>query len=252
MNLRKVKTGQRFFNHYLRELDLPEHLDSPGDLLPDLLLGDVAVRERLILNYVRLSLTIVSRYLFVLGSNSLSEDLSSAAILAVTKTIDDVQNQKILMYDNNLTGVVVEHIHRAISLTLEHIPLIRIPGSTKRTWKKNGKEVRSAPKCIPLKDASGSASFEAYMLQDDEWTPRQGWWKGGYKKPDLIESEIMECLSKVLGNETEREIAKLRQNFTNHKPMSDREIGERLGLSHTTIYLIRKGIAERLKKELCK
>lgn len=250
MNLRQRGTVNRGYDHFLGTVDLPApptqaELDT---LVPMLISGSHEAGNELISKHIRLILEIAGRYVTKINSVRLVDDFIGAGLLATTRVVDKIRCGKKSMYDTNITGVIVEAVHSAMSKTLEKVPVVSVPGSTRRTARLKGKTPPIAPKCFHFNLAE-NRNFE-YEYDSESNIDKQGWWRDTVKRSPLIsESEIRESLDRVLQSPLERSIMKLRISFVGNKPMSDREIAARLGISHVTVNIVRRDISERLKKE---
>lgn len=249
MNLRQRKIVNYAFDHFFSKIDLPapptkEELDS---LVPNLINGSLEARDEIVLKHIRLISEISGRYVASIHSTRLADEFISSALLATVTVVEKIRLGIKKMYDNNITGVIVEAVHSAISKTLEQTPIISVPGSTRRSAILEGKEPPLTPKCFHLNN-SERRSVEEFDPEAN--VDKQGWWRDTVRRKLILEIEIRECLDQVIQSPLERDIVELRTTYVDGKPMSDRKIADHLGINCATVNIIRRDIGERLRKEL--
>lgn len=216
MRLSGQKVKGLEFRHPLFQAGLkPITPERVAVILPSIRSGDKKACEEAILGHTLLALQIVGRYLRRLDSDQQADDLSGAALEGIVVAIDKVAHGS--MSHDNLTGYVTETIHRMISDYLVHAKLIYVPRETIRDAKRQGRQLPKLLKRVTLEDAAEQKASDV-----------------------MLESEVDEILSKLFNSDTERKIIECRR-----EGMSDADIASFLGLSKTTVFLIRKEVESR-------
>lgn len=172
----------------------------------------------------RLALQIVGRYLAVLRSDSLADDLVGAALEGLVDAVHRVSTGEAMKDHDNLRGFVTSTIHRYVSEHLERHRAVHVPGRTVRHRRQHGQD-STGPGQIALDDPR--------VLRFRAEHPRE------------LEVEIKDLLEAVIQSEDERTILRLRQ-----EGLGDADIAEQMGLSKTTVFVIRQGLEKRFLEQL--
>lgn len=215
MLLRGLKVKGASFSHYLRGQNLPEKLERPeADVLRDLRnKPSQIIRDEAALGYIRLALQIAGRYVCALNRPDKADVLVSAAVFAVVDAVDRVVKGE-LKHDN-LGGFIVEKIHFGISAELENEVMFGSAARTKRWRRQKGIE-NEVIKQEALSEDLGTNNSEIEIF------------------------EINEALESLGLSDLERQIIELRvQGFR------DDYIGEIVGLSQPSVWMIRRDIQTR-------
>jgi hypothetical protein len=207
------------YRHPLFKLSLmPGAEENVPALLVRLRAGETQARNDAILGYVNLSMSIVGRYIAVMRSDRLANDMVSAAMEGIVTAVDKVVNGE--MTHENLTGYVTACVHRFISAELERRQVVRVPHQTISKRRQAGLE--PPPKPVRV-DMSDPAVLRKVARSGEE-----------------LDFEIREILDRVLQNDLEKSIIELRQ-----QGMTDQQVADELDLSKTAVFVIRKGIETR-------
>lgn len=182
--------------------------------------GDAKAREQMILQNIGLVHAIVDRYIiFIPPLRNHRDDMLSLGTLglieAVNKMVEDGPKE-----DPKPTGLMSLCIQRSVGTITESLDGLRVPNRTRRRKIENGERVPRRQEV--LLDFEGVKNNEVFV--DD---PR--------KLRDLRET-----LEACAENEVEHEILRLRE-----AGLVDREIADQLGLSLTTIYVMRRVMYSR-------
>lgn len=180
--------------------------------------------EKATLGLTRLGLQIVGRYLAVMRSDSLADDLVGAALEGIVDAVHRVSTSEAMTDHDNLRGFVVSTIHRYISEQIEKHSMVHVPGRTMRRKRKAGADV-----------------LEPSRIDFDD--PRVIRYRADYSRER--EFEITDLLERAIESDEEREILRLRQ-----EGFGDQEIAEQMGLSKTTVFVIRRGLETRFLEQL--
>lgn len=246
MNLRRRKVRSSSFKHALRTQNLPKALGDE-ELKTDvsmMLVGDDIARDRVIAGHMRLALSIVGRYVTVLGHTRYVEEMVDGALFAMLKKVDRLRHKGITRSDFNITAAFIDAMHSGISKELEKLKVIRVPPRTNRHRKKKGLEPIPEPVIVEYDTAENRSVGES-----GESTLKQGWWKRTVKsKPTHSVTNDKDLKNVICTDAIEQAVFDFRTHQP--KPLSDREIAERLGISPMSVCNARKRIGERLKKEL--
>ncbi len=246
MNLRKRKVRSSPFKHYLGTQNLPKALgDEELKTSVDMMLAgcDIA-RDKVIKSHLRLALSIVGRYVTVLGHTRYVEEMVAGAMHAMLKKVNRLRTNGITRSDFNITAAFVDTIHSGISRELGKLKIIRVPPRTNRHRKQKGLEPIPEPVIVEYDTAENRSESES-----GESTLKQGWWKRKVKnKPTHSVTNDKDLKTVICIDAFEQAVFDFRTNQP--KPLSDREIAERLGTDAMTVCRARKRIGERLKKEL--
>lgn len=217
MRLARTRMGRNKFHHPFYKLDLPASIpeEEKAELISKISKGNLEAAHRAVLSHVRLALNIVGRYMVVIDNTSRSDDLVSAAVEGLCHGVNKIREEGLPHV--NLTGYLTENIHRFVSEHLEHFPVVRVPARTKRRHK--GKVLQ--PATCELTEAVIEKQFD--------------------KKSKMISKiELDEILEKVIQSPMEREIIELRM-----EGRRDDEVASLVGLSKTTVFLIRRELENR-------
>lgn len=251
MYLSNVKVQGRPFQHYLFATGLPVRLEDTelASLISLIKQGSVEARDAVVSSHVSLIMSIVSRYVAKLGSTRLADDLVAAALTAALEVVERVRIGTYIMYDDNITAVIVKAVHSALSKLIEHEPLVKVPGSTRRTRELAGQPPIEVPSCHALNDEFQTGNES--VSDGDEFVQTQGWWKVQQRKrfAPWTEVEILAALNRVIETPLERTIVDMRVNNTD-KPATDSEIADATGYSISYVNTVRHKLGMKLKKEL--
>lgn len=219
MRLHKRSIKGREFRHPLFKAGLkPLTEDEIPALVEKIKTQDQDACDYATLGLIVLGLQIVGRYLAVMGSDRLADDLAGAALEGIVDAIHRVSIGKVEIH-STFRGFVVSNIHRFISDELDRQELVRVPGRTIRRKLAEGDEF------LRLQQVS---------LGDPSIVRRHVTQSG------IRDFEIKELLDRVLENDQQREILRLRQ-----EGMTDQEVADALGLSKTTVFVIRRDLETR-------
>ncbi len=179
--------------------------------------------QKIILGHMRLALTISGRYVSYYNCIAMSEDLDSSALLGLTVGANKLKNLK----HDNVTGFLVLYIHNHLSECMKKSPMICTP--------------RGRPGVTTV-------SLDAFCLHQDNHfrllpNSKRRWpvdlnstlSKGLNSR--VRKNELLEDLTK---DDIERKLANLR--IEGYTPP---EIAEMLGVSLSTIYVVRQRIRDR-------
>lgn len=190
--------------------------------------ADKEARDELILGHIGRAAQIVGTYIAGMRSRRLEEELMSSAVEAIIDGISEI----IVADHDNVTGLVTKVIHCRLSQVLTDQPLIAVRGSAQRMRKLRGKDRIEGPK---IHDVSRSVIHARVTSQAEDVVD------------EAIFNETMQLVrEKVCINDQEQEVLDLRLDG-----LSDREIGEKLGLDRRVIWAIRRGMQDRYA-EVCK
>jgi len=196
----------------LREDEIPS-------LVAKIRTQDKAACDYAVLGLTVLGLQIVGRYLAVMQSDRLADDLAGAALEGIVDAIHRVSTGEAMIEHENLRGFVVETIHRFVSEELDRVTLVRVPGRSKRRF---------------LAADENFVEPQQVSFGDPSIVRRHVTTAG------VADVEIRELLDRVIENDQQREIIKLRQ-----EGLTDTEIAETLGLSKTSVFVIRRDLETR-------
>jgi len=218
MRLARIKIKGESFQHPFYQLELPTAIpeEEKAGLIVEIKAGNVEAGHRVVLSHVRLALSIAGRYLSLIDNKSRSDDLVSAAVEGLCHGVNKIKNEG-LPHDN-LTGYLTECIHRYVSEFLESTPVVVMSGRTKRHYKQKGIKSK-IPITQELTEAIIEKQFDALPLSS---------------------IELDEILDKVVQSPTERSVIELRM-----EGRKDEEIGLLLGLSKSSVLLIRRELESR-------
>ncbi len=180
---------------------------------------DRAACDRAILGLSLLGLQIVGRYLAVMGSDHLSDDLAGAAFAGIVDAIDRVAKGEAKMLHDNLRGFVVSNIHGFIADEINRQAVVRVPRSTQSAKRRAGEKIVKPTQ----------VDFDDPAIEQRGSTPSCA-----------SEVEIKDLLEHVIESDQEQKILSLRQ-----EGKTDEEIADDLGLSKTTVFVIRRGLENR-------
>lgn len=217
MRLSRTKSKGRAIQHPFYKLILPDAIpddEKPG-LISEIKGGSIGAGHRVILSHLRMTLSIVGRYMACLDNQSKSDELVSAAVEGLVSAVNNIRENG-LPHDN-LTGYLVENVHTYISTAIEKFPTVRIPGRTKRRHK--GKFV--TPTTAELTDKVIDQHFDRKISQSSQ-----------------IEAD--EMVEQIVQSPRERQVIELR--IEGYK---DAEIAKLIGLGTTTVFVIRTQLQER-------
>lgn len=221
MWLSKIRGSARSYRHPFYKLDLQPLTDDEKPLLIlKIKDGDLEAAHKVVLGHLRLALGIVGRYMMVIENQTKSDDLVSAAVEGLCEGVNKIRHEG--LPHTNLSGFLAEYIHRFISDYLDKFSTVRVPGRTRRRL---GTEFH-APATIELNSSLIDKNLEIRLH-------------------DLEEIEVRELIDKISENDLDRKIIALRME--GHK---DDAIGLQLGVSKTTVYLIRRDIEKRLLENM--
>lgn len=247
MNLRKREIRSSSFKHYFGQFDLPTAMSDAEKVacMTEMLAGDDIARDKLVMSHLRLALSIVGRYVTVLGHSRYADLFSAAAFHAMLKKAERVR-ERCVDPDFNITAAFVECIHSAICYEHENLKLMKVPRRTNRYRRKKGLEP------IPDPTIVGIDFIEKPVIDGEaiESTIKQGWWRRGvkHKVTQTHGMNATDLKNVICDGEFEQSVFDLRVN--SEKPLPDREIAERLGVSAMTVCNARRRIGERLQKEI--
>lgn len=220
---RRPKGRGSEFHHQLFRLvsvePVPE-ADKPALILA-IHAGSIEAAHRAILSHVRLGLTLVGRYMALLGCMNKADDLASAAMEGLCAGISKIREDG--LPHTNLTGYLTEYMHRYISDALDRFANVRVPARTVRDKKAKGEEL-NRPVVIELTDSIIEQQFDRM-------------------KRGMDRIELEELLEKIVQSDTERKIIDLRM-----EGFKDDYIGQTIGLSTTTVFLIRRELQNRFQE----
>lgn len=204
-------------------------------------------RDKLILSLTPLAMNIVGRYLTVLHTNRLQDELVGAALLAVTRLANQIMQGRSIG-DFKITGLFVIHVHNALASVVANSDIIRVPYRTQRERVKTGREPVPVPKVSNLEH---SERLRVNSTNDDV-VARQGWWRLRINSSkSLTDFEIEELVAKICNTEFERSVLALRVNIKGGVgTMSTRAIAGKLGCSHVTVAKTLHELRHRISKEL--
>jgi DNA-directed RNA polymerase specialized sigma subunit len=245
MNLRNRKVRSSSFVHYLGTQNLPKALgdDELKANVAMMLAGDDIARDKVIVSHMRLALSIVGRYVTALGHKRYVDEMVAAALHAMLRKVERLRKDGVGS-DFNITPVFTAMIHNGIASELRRMKLIRVPKRTNDHRKKKGFEPIPEPVIVEYDTAENRSVGEG-----GESTLKQGWWKHKVKtKPTHSVTNDKDLKNVICIDAIEKAVFDFRTNQP--KPLSDREIAERLGTDAMTVCRARKRIGERLKKEL--
>jgi hypothetical protein len=211
-----MKAREHFFRGARLPSPVPE--EEKEKLICKIRAGDREAAHLAILSHIYLSLNLVKNYKRSLGSRIRWDELLSAALEGLCHGVNKIKEEG--LPHNNLTGYLIETMHRFISDHLEKFPMVRIPGRTKRYRRQIGKELRQ-PETRELTESIVESHFCDTR-----------------KKVSAL--EIEEILGKIIQSPTEKSIIDLR--MLGYK---DAEIAFQLGLSKTSIFLMRRELERR-------
>ncbi len=205
--------------------------DIPKDKIPeDVLLSlfkDIVEGEnveesiqKIILGHMRLALTISGRYVSYYNCISMSEDLDSSALLGLTVGVNKLKNLK----HSNVTGFLVLYIHQHLSECMKKAPMIYTPRGKQR---------------VSTASLDSLAIYQDSHLQSLSNSKRRGLinLNSTLSKVHVRKNELLEDLTK---DDIERKLANL--GIEGYTPQ---EIAEMLGVSLSTIYVVRQKIRDR-------
>jgi RNA polymerase sigma factor (sigma-70 family) len=219
MRLAKRTIRGAEYRHPLFQYDLPPLTeDKIPDLLARLRTRDEGAKKEAVLGYVRLSMSIVGRYIAVLHSDRLANDLVGAAMEGIVVAIDRVANGE--MKHDNLTAFVTTWVHKLISVELERRQVVKVPERTVQDRRKKNLEAPPRPVRVDLNDPTVQRKVSRPSSEDD--------------------IEIKEILDRVVQNDLQKSILELRQ-----QGKTDQEIAAELDLSKTSVFVIRKEMETR-------
>ena len=162
------------------------------------------------------------------------DDLISAGCYGLCRAIENINN----FSAGNFLAFVAPYIKGEIENEIAGT-LYGPKPSTNRKRKHCNRE-QSHPKRVPL--ARDGEPVKQFSVNDfDDVVLKQNWSK--YSKRDE-NINIGELINEITRNDREREIIEYRL-----EGWTDREIAKFLSCSHTTVYLIRKTISERVENE---
>ena len=201
----------------MRTLNLANY---PQKLEPDDLMAllkrvrenDNIAIETMILHHVRLTISIVNRYITTYSCRYLGDDLDSAALAGLVKAVNNVANGKMINHDN-IGGYITDYVNYALSKCMRHDSVVYFPRDAERKA------------ILPLAERRLILSVSDTI--------------GGYGEVN----EVIEELSTITTNTLEEKILKLRGQGYN-----DSEISTRLGLSRLAIQRIRSKLKTRYQK----
>ena len=224
MKLSKTKVQSEHFIHPFFRMRLPDPLsDSEKEVLISRIRnGSVIAAQTAVMTHLVLALNIVGRYITALGSSSQSDELVSSAVDGLCCAVQKIAKRE--MNHNNLTGYVTEYMHRYISESIEHSPMVRVPARTKRDRRQKGLE-SSQPATRQLTEAVIEKQFDKKLKQ-------------------TTDLELKEIVDRLVQSDLERSIIELRV-----EGRSDLEVANQLGMSNTTVYMIRRELQNRFLEE---
>lgn len=202
------------FSHPFYKLDVPPIVpqEEVVNLISEIRAGNKEAADRVVMCHIRLMLSIVGRYLTV---HKDSDSLTSAAVHGLCYAVNKIKEGS--MDHDNLTGYLVEYIHRFLSEHLDRVSVVRVPRTTKQD---HGGKIRH-PVIEELTEAVIEQHFD--------------------KKSKVISKiELDEILDKIVQSPLERQIIEMRTE--NYK---DDEIAIYVGLSKTSVFLIRRELEHR-------
>ncbi len=205
----------------MRTLNLanyPQKLE-PNDLtalLKRVRENDNAAIEAMILHHVRLTISIVNRYIANYSCRYLDDDLDSAALAGLITAVNNVANGKMANHDN-IGGYITDYVNHALQKCMRHNSTVYFPRDAERKL------------ILPL-------------------TEKLGHWEIGKDNSKIgtnpeKTSELLEELNIITTTTLEEKILKLRGEGYN-----DSEISTRLGLSRLAIQRIRSKLKTRYQK----
>lgn len=237
MKLSKISVKGLSFSHPLFHIAFPSALkeEEKPALILKIRAGNKDAADKVILSHVRLALTIAGRYLtkgrsriapLTMGyqdrdfctSYKESDDLVSASLEGLCHGVNKIKTEG--LPHNNLTGYLTETMHRFISEYLDHLPVVRVPGRTKRDRRLKGTGIKQPE--------SSQLTEKIIEIQFDK------------KINTTSQLELDEILDKIAQSPTERTIIQLR--IEGHK---DDWIADYVGLCKTSVFLIRRDLESR-------
>lgn len=220
MKLSKIPVKGLSFNHPLFYVAVPSALkeEEKPALILKIRAGDADAANIVILSHVRLALSIVGRYMASAKNTSISDDLVSATLEGLCHGVNKIKTEG--LPHNNLTGYLTETMHRFISEYLDRLPVVRIPGRTKRDRRSKGLKSKQ-PSSLILTETVIEKQFDK-------------------KINTTSQLELDEILDKIAQSPTERTIIQLR--IEGHK---DDWIADYVGLCKTSVFLIRRDLESR-------
>jgi hypothetical protein len=190
--------------------------DQVPTIMARLRAQDEQAREIAYLGHVRLALSIVGRYIAVMKSDRLADEMVSAAMEAVATGLAKIMAGE--MEHDNLTGYLTAKIHSYVSDVIERQPTVSIPRRTVRHQIANDKEARKLSRV----DFNSPAVLRAVTRREE------------------TDFEINEILDRAIQNDLDRQVIDLRRDG-----WTDEKIAEFLELSKTSVFVIRKGVETR-------
>jgi len=197
---------------------------SNEELYPLVALGCEIAREKIILANKGLVIFLVERFLiFMPGYRRLRDELIQAGMVSLVETVDRVARG----LEEGSTQLFSLRIQRAIGETIEADGVVPVPESTSRMKRVKGESI--GLKRVNMIDPDGYPDNKpsSRRLKYFAYDPR------GMQA-------VREMLEAACEDDTDREIMRLRE-----EGYVDREIANVLGLSLTTVYVMRRAMYAR-------
>jgi len=182
-------------------------------LVDKVILGDQEAREKLIKHFLLIARQCIGTILAVypIYQKELEEMISEAAF-QVVDIVDKISHGN--RFEPKLMSYVAVTIFQQVNEMLSSINSIKIPLTTQRRMRSQGKE-------FPISFSDESINDISHDYTDSDF-------------------EVREALEEVISTPIERKIIELRESG-----YTDIEIGETLGLSQSTICLLRLNLYQR-------
>jgi len=163
-----------------------------------------------------------------------ADDLISAGCVGLCQAIENIANFR----EGNFLAFIAPYIKGEIENEIASTLYGPKPDTNRKRKQRN--QEQSHPKRVPL--ARDGEPVKQFSVNDfDDVVLKQNWSKHSKRDENI---NIGELINEITRNDQEREIIEYRlQGWT------DREIAKFLGCSHTTVYLIRRTISERVNNE---
>lgn len=209
-----MKFKSHSVNHILmNNLPPPPSKEALSTLVDNVIAGDQEAKQQLIRHFLLVARQCIGTILAVYPSYQKElEEMVSEAAFQVVDIVDKISKGS--RYEPKLMSYVAVTIFQQVNEMLSSINPIKIPLTTQRRMKGHGKE-------FPVNFSDEEIDDISHDSTDSDF-------------------EVREALEAVISTPVEQKIIELRESG-----YTDTEIGETLGLSQSTICLLRLNLYQR-------